>query len=510
MLLDAANEVGSGDDVVLPWIIGNSSLEKAFSLDEGSLLEEAELMVVNEVSIEDILKDHPNMAKYFCFGSFLDKPPVSETRVYEEKVSIEDILRENPLMANYLCCGSFLDEPSPTDRPTKEETKVEVVKVMEVEKDAEEPDRTPTEVDTAVLPTKKKTNRLWDLPIWKFVQNTYSEGEDTKDHRDEDPMVQREEVVPTISEIKPDNVPARKPDDAIATVVAQHYNGLQANGFAERNASEIVNLRRFNNYIKGEIMETATKRIRQEKGYGCSINVLDLCCGKGGDLFKWNRERVNHVICADIAEKSIAECKDRYANMNSTRKWFTTEFIVADCTAVSIKHQFKDPNQALDLVSSQFAFHYSFESQSRIEKMLENVTDNLKPGGYFIGTTTDADEIMRRLRKDEDPHNRAFGNSIFSVDFPLDTPLDPPPRFGAKYNFKLKGAVDCPEFLVDFRTFEELAAEQGLKLVRKCRFQDVIAEEKTKGNDLLSIYKLTEEELEVVSMYLFFVFQKEV
>jgi len=79
-----------------------------------------------------------------------------------------------------------------------------------------------------------------------------------------------------------------------------------------------------------------------------------------------------------------------------------------------------------------------------------------------------------------------FGNSIFSVDFPLDTPLDPPPTFTEKENFKLERAVDFPEFLIDFRRFEDLAAKHGLKFVEKCRFQHVIAEEKTKGINNIS------------------------
>jgi mRNA (guanine-N7-)-methyltransferase len=48
----------------------------------------------------------------------------------------------------------------------------------------------------------------------------------------------------------------------------------------------------------------------------------------------------------------------------------------------------------IDLVSCQFAFHYSFESLPQAEQMLANVSSNLQVGGYFIGTTTDANDIM--------------------------------------------------------------------------------------------------------------------
>ena len=36
---------------------------------------------------------------------------------------------------------------------------------------------------------------------------------------------------------------------------------------------------------------------------------------KGGDLLKWERSRVHHVVGLDIAETSIEQCKDRYDKM---------------------------------------------------------------------------------------------------------------------------------------------------------------------------------------------------
>ena len=64
------------------------------------------------------------------------------------------------------------------------------------------------------------------------------------------------------------------------------------------------------------------------------MNVLDLCCGKGGDLFKWCNS-VTHVICVDIAELSIEQCQSRYKN--SPKIKYTAEFFTADCTRVNFK-----------------------------------------------------------------------------------------------------------------------------------------------------------------------------
>jgi len=49
-----------------------------------------------------------------------------------------------------------------------------------------------------------------------------------------------------------------------------------------------------------------------------------------------------------------------------------------------------------DIVSCQFAFHYSFESLEQAECTLKNVSDHLKPGGFFIGTMPNSNDLVAR------------------------------------------------------------------------------------------------------------------
>ncbi len=86
---------------------------------------------------------------------------------------------------------------------------------------------------------------------------------------------------------------------------------------------------------------------RRKKRNFNSLIGLDLCCGKGGDLRKWEKSRMmKHVVFVDIAEVSLTNCKQRYEDMRTkyeeTRQrrggrglpLFTAEFFVADCTKV--------------------------------------------------------------------------------------------------------------------------------------------------------------------------------
>ncbi|XP_059060469.1 mRNA cap guanine-N7 methyltransferase [Achroia grisella] len=265
-----------------------------------------------------------------------------------------------------------------------------------------------------------------------------------------------------------------------STVVAAHYNHLEEKGLRERFKSPIFYVRNFNNWVKSVLIQEFTDKVR-EKDYGKAVNVLDICCGKGGDLSKWQKARVEKVIFADIADVSVQQCKTRYDDLRRRcGRLFSAEFIAADCTKDTLRDKYSDPSINFDLVSCQFGLHYSFESLSQARRMLTNISECLRPGGYFFGTIPDAYEIISRSKKS----NGSFGNRIFNIKLLFDSKTGYP-LFGAKYDFHLEGVVDCPEFLVNFELLVKLAAEYGLELVYKARFPDFFKDHSDSYKQLL-------------------------
>lgn len=61
------------------------------------------------------------------------------------------------------------------------------------------------------------------------------------------------------------------------------YNMQRDRRLAERDTSEVLFLRNFNNFIKSVLINDACDKLPPMK----SLSVLDICCGKGGDLNKW-------------------------------------------------------------------------------------------------------------------------------------------------------------------------------------------------------------------------------
>ncbi|KAI8501894.1 hypothetical protein Bbelb_203060 [Branchiostoma belcheri] len=291
----------------------------------------------------------------------------------------------------------------------------------------------------------------------------------------EDAETSPQELDPT-KRLKPEGGAASS--HVLTSQVARHYNQLEEKGLAVRSQSRIFHLRNFNNWIKSMLIADTLRRLRADSPAG-RLCVLDLGVGKGGDLLKWKKGGIDHLVCADLAETSVQQCEERYHSMAGRQgrgpRLFTAEFIAADCAKEDLSRRYRDPDTTFDLVSCQFVLHYSFESQAQADRMLRNAGERLRPGGYFIGTTPDGYELVRRLKSAE---GLSFGNSIYSITF---RQKDEFPLFGCQYDFHLEGVVDCPEFLVYFPLLEQMAEKYGLRLVYRQTFSEFFQQQVSQG-----------------------------
>lgn len=270
-----------------------------------------------------------------------------------------------------------------------------------------------------------------------------------------------------------------------SSTVAAHYNELQEVGLEKRSQSRIFYLRNFNNWMKSVLIGEFLEKLRQKKTR--DITVLDLGCGKGGDLLKWKKGRINKLVCTDIADVSVKQCQQRYEDMKNRRDnefIFNAEFITADCSKELLIDKFRDPEMHFDICSCQFVCHYSFESYDQADMMLRNACERLSPGGYFIGTTPNSFELIRRLEASE---TESFGNEIYTVKFQKkgDYPL-----FGCKYDFNLEGVVDVPEFLVYFPLLIEMVKKYNMKLIYKKTFREFYEEKIKNGENKMLLRRM--------------------
>lgn len=342
----------------------------------------------------------------------------------------------------------------------------------------------------------------------------------------------------------------------IHDAVKQHYNAVPERGRDWRKTnSRIKGLRSFNNWIKSFIIQKfspnedfqptlpendglkTSKRPLTRKG----LLVLDIGCGKGGDLGKWQQapQPVELYVGIDPADISINQARERYRQMFTrdgggrgrrvhlnriTQKMFHAEFYIQDCFSETIE---KIPiirevgfdgsggpssfgGGGFDVVSMMFCMHYAFETESKARLMLKNVAGALKKGGRFIGCIPNSDVLAEQVKKfnarkatnsengqsetnTSDNHDDGeieegeaeegakWGNEIYQVRFPGKTPDDGSfrPPFGWKYSFFLHEAVEeVPEYVVPWETFRAIAEDYNLEMQYHKPFHDIWEAEK--------------------------------
>lgn len=252
----------------------------------------------------------------------------------------------------------------------------------------------------------------------------------------------------------------------------------------ERTKSYFYNMRRYHNAVKRELYNKYTLNINK---------LLDLACGKGGDLDKWISNNIKHVIGYDIDERSIMEAKRRVKERYSD-KGTKVEVYVKDLSKEII-----EGDNDCDVITSMFAFHYFFKSLDTFNIIMKSIDNNLKTGGYFIGTMFDGESIRNILKNGD--YILKDGDIKFMIKSYNGLTDD---LFSNKINVYLKDTVlDVPmdEYVVDFDKFVNIMKMRGYDLIETKMFNELNLDGKSRLNDI---------ELSVSNLNRFFVFKRNV
>lgn len=347
-------------------------------------------------------------------------------------------------------------------------------------------------------------------------------------------------------------------------LVKKFYNNVEnLDSEFRKNVSRIKGLRAFNNWVKCALIHKfavaadsqsstgeqslLSSMINREGLDSQGLRVLEIGCGKGGDLHKWHTapEKVAIYVGLDPADVSIKQAQERWKGYQKTLKYGTAlsraEYYTQDCFGESIKsipaikevgfrHE-AGGEGGFDIASMMFCMHYAFENETKVRMMLENITSALKKGGKLIGCVPNSNVIGEKIREFHEAHKgddlgknqkaAVWGNDIHNIRFPGKSPVDGifDRPFGDKYFFTLAEAVEAPEYVVPWEIFCALAEEYNLKLQYCKSFDKVWAEEK--DDDVLAhlseemgvkdkngLLLVRPQEMEAAKFYVAFAFQK--
>ena len=157
-------------------------------------------------------------------------------------------------------------------------------------------------------------------------------------------------------------------------------------------------------------------------------DVLDIGCGRGGDIFKIKIASVLNYVGVDVDYEglfsSIDGAYNRYLQNKHMPQFPNCKFFQADGSlrlelgeqiekftnmSKEVQEDFKKTfsSTKFDVLMSQFAVHYLFRTKETIDNLVYNIKKYLKNDGYIIFTLFDGDKI-NELLKDKDVYTNYY------------------------------------------------------------------------------------------------------
>jgi SAM-dependent methyltransferase/16S rRNA G966 N2-methylase RsmD len=272
--------------------------------------------------------------------------------------------------------------------------------------------------------------------------------------------------------VKSDSVKSDK-GNPYANIISIHGNKTETEmGYDElyTGSKQTVERDKYNNMIKGKILETAAKIYKKAtntklkeyanikdiptvvKNRAKSIYLLDLACGKGGDIHKWYIAGYTDILAIDISyeniygfekfrhryKKKLNEIRSDNADANAdttnannspafniTYVWGDTGKPLTQCGKTAYEQgkinlfmqkyqvEFGMPLQ-FDVITCNFAFHYMFYdtlgrtdvSRKQLSDFMSTIDTYLSPAGICALTTLDGNKLIDEAMRTNKSHMR--------------------------------------------------------------------------------------------------------
>jgi hypothetical protein len=353
--------------------------------------------------------------------------------------------------------------------------------------------------------------------VWNSIHDPITES-----------MIRTGREEPTEDELKEMMSPSIQPEDeAKSDLIGAKYYERKA---PKENMAIIKGLQDFHNkYIKNEIL-------LKRSLLGFNRSIVDLACGKAGDLYKWITNHAGRVVGIDTASDNITNPMDgayrRYMDFlreGRSRKPPKIAFVIGNSSKSIIDGSAGATPEERDILRSifgraepegpvppyiqnemagsfrggadvaacMFALHYFFESKSTLDGFIENVGNAVKIGGYFIGCCFDGQKVFQLLQGISRGETRTGSENdvpIWSItkEYEADnlTDDDESIGLGIEVNFISIGMTH-KEYIVPFELLKKKLSRVGFRLLNTQELAELNLESSTNTFD--RSYEMSQE-----------------
>ncbi len=303
------------------------------------------------------------------------------------------------------------------------------------------------------------------------------------------------------------------------------HNPVMISDFIQR---PLVNMRKHHNLIKRHVLtkcmqltqsqtvEDWADDVQEDK-----VNILELACGRGGDMFKWKDIAQSFNVeyswtGVDVDGTLINEAKRRLSSQGLSLSEQESCFYEMDLTKTKFvnknaktSHPNQIPNQIpiYHIVSCQFALHYFFGDEREFETMASSITDNLVDGGIFACSLFDGNRVLKYVaeaqRQRQTLQSSAQNSHSIHANAPFSIVPEFDPRLGLARNKVFGNGIrvrlnttdvilnkETTEYIVFPDQLIRLMFERSLHLVDTGLFEDWNGDSKYKDmlTDVENVY----------------------
>ena len=280
----------------------------------------------------------------------------------------------------------------------------------------------------------------------------------------------------------------------------------------------------------------------KKKLYEYSSNrssLLELCGGEGGDMNRWLEYQYSFILSIDLVKQNIYNprsggysrlIKKKNQSRKNTNAYFPDiVFAVGDCSVPintgecakivgdeesenilkivmnrnrnnqhHLRHIAGKGTDKFSVCSCQFAIHYFFENEEKLNGFLNNVTNNLKNGGIFFATFMDGASVINELQKNDDNIIKGVKNldnddEVITWAIIKRFVLNNDNKYGRQIGVFIENTQRViPEYLVDLDLLIQKAKQFNLEFIESNTFQkdfDIIKNSITDYGNLSRIQK---------------------
>ncbi len=187
----------------------------------------------------------------------------------------------------------------------------------------------------------------------------------------------------------------------IEMMTSENTDLLMKDIYFKKSDNKYSELRSFNSSVKNQLFKFIKYKILKKNEHNL---LVDLCSGKGQDLYKISQLEFKENIFIDSNQTSINELNNRLVNLNANlpnKHKYNVYTLDLFTDYIDIRNKLNIKKYA-NLISINFAIHYFLKNEPTIMNLINLIDSMSNKGTTILITFLDGEKVFNNLKNTEE------------------------------------------------------------------------------------------------------------